>query len=108
MRTRIASALAAGTAAEAVDAVSTKVTERLEGAKPKLMLAFASTAQPLAEVARLLSARFPGTVTLAASTAGEFTEAGDAKGSLALFALDGDYRVFSGLGEGLRASPRTP
>jgi hypothetical protein len=105
MKTRVASALAAGTAAEAVEELGSKVEARLEGAAPRLVLAFASTAQPLADVARSMSTRFPQAVTLAASTAGEFTERGDAKNSTAVFALAGDYRVFAGMGEGLKASP---
>jgi methyl-accepting chemotaxis protein len=68
-----------------------------------LVLAFASTAQPLGEVTKLLVEAFPQATVLGASTAGEFIETGDAKSSVALFALAGDFKVFGGLGTDLRA-----
>jgi len=52
-----------------------------------------------------LSAAFPGSTVLGASTAGEFTQDRDAKGSTAAFVLAGDYRVFAGIGDGLKATP---
>jgi methyl-accepting chemotaxis protein len=51
-----------------------------------------------------LSAGFPGAVALGASTAGEFTERGDAKGSVSVLAVAGDFRVFAGMGTGLRGN----
>jgi methyl-accepting chemotaxis protein len=45
---------------------------------------------------------FPGSAVVGTSTAGEFTEQGDAKSSIAAWALAGDYKVFTGMGRSLR------
>jgi len=79
---------------------------RLAGAPPVLVAAFASTAQPLGEVVGLLKQAFPGATVLGASTAGEFTERGDAKRSVAAIAVAGDLKLAAGMGTGLRASPQ--
>ncbi|MFK7989535.1 MAG: FIST signal transduction protein [Sandaracinaceae bacterium] len=65
------------------------------------MIYFASTEQPLAEVAAVVASRFPDAVVMGASTAGEFTEAGDAKGSLVGLAMAGDFVVRAGMSGGL-------
>jgi hypothetical protein len=104
MATRVATALANGSVGEVATELAARVERQLEGAAVKLVMAFASTEQPLPELARLLSQRMPGAVLLGASTAGEFTERGDAKGSTAIFALAGDFRVFAGIGNGLKAN----
>jgi methyl-accepting chemotaxis protein len=103
MTTKIATALAAGGAADAAAELTQSVRAQLGGDAPALLVAFASTKQPLGELAPRLAASFPGATVLSASTAGEFTEVGDAKGSVALFALAGDYRVFAGMATGLKA-----
>jgi hypothetical protein len=103
--TRIISSLAGGAAREAAQTVSRAAREGLGGMRPELLVAFASTTQPLEVVAATLSADFPGVPLIGASTAGEFIERRDAKSSIALFALAGDYKVFVGMGDGLRANP---
>ncbi len=102
--TRVATALADGPAAEAAQKLIAKVRSELGDAAPTLVMVFASTKQPLTEVMPLITAAFPKSTALGASTAGEFIESGDAKSSVAIFALAGDYRVFSGMSEGLAAS----
>jgi methyl-accepting chemotaxis protein len=105
MTTRVASVLATGTASEVAQQLLAGVRDKLEGNQATLALVFASTAQPLAEVTAALSSGMPGTVLMGASTAGEFTEQGDAKKSAALFAVSGDLRVFAGIGTGLKDDP---
>jgi hypothetical protein len=103
--TKIATALARGDSKGASAELARSIRHSLAGAEPVLITVFASTAQPLDEVAPLLSAEFPGVTLIGASTAGEFTEQGDAKKSAAIFALAGDYRAYAGIGKGLRANP---
>jgi methyl-accepting chemotaxis protein len=103
MGTRVATALASGNVGDASEKLLEEVERRLEGAEVKLCLVFGSTEQPLGTLARLISARLPRAVVLGASTAGEFTQVGDAKGSVAMFALSGDYKIFCGMGNGLKA-----
>jgi methyl-accepting chemotaxis protein len=105
MPTKIATALARGTANEATARLCGEVRERLAGRAPVLLAAFASTQQPLDEVFAALGREFPDAIRIGASTAGEFTEQGDEKGAAVLFALAGDYRVFAGIGRGLKADP---
>src|SRR4051812_7086527 len=102
METRIATALAHGTPAEAAPLLAQELSKQLAGATPVLVMVFASTVQPLSQLMPLLAARFPESVLLSASTAGEFTEKGDAKGSVAAFALAGDYQVYAGVGTNLK------
>jgi methyl-accepting chemotaxis protein len=104
METKIATALASGDAVEAAEALARDVRQQLSGAEAKLVLVFASTLQPLGQVVAILSARFPGAALLGASTAGEFTERGDAKGAVAVFAVAGEFRVYGGVGLGLKAN----
>jgi methyl-accepting chemotaxis protein len=103
--TTIATALAGGEAHEAGKTLAREVRSRLARASPRLLVAFASTAQPLDIVMKELASAFPEATCLGASTAGEFTEARDAKNSAAVFALAGDYRVFAGMGVALKADP---
>jgi methyl-accepting chemotaxis protein len=103
MYTTIATALAHGEPASAATALIDAARAQLGDVEPALVVAFASTKQPLGEIAPRLHAAFPRAEVLTASTAGEFTEAGDAKGSVALFALAGDYRVTASMATGLTA-----
>ncbi|MFO0579644.1 MAG: FIST N-terminal domain-containing protein [Polyangia bacterium] len=101
--TRIATAICGGSAEAAAAQLADAVEQQLGDAPPVLILAFASTQQPLSELLPGLRRRFPKATVLGASTAGEFTERGDQKGAVSLFALAGDYRVYAGCGTGLRA-----
>jgi methyl-accepting chemotaxis protein len=103
MGTKIVTALASGDAIQAATSLAREARAKLAGVQPDLLVAFASTAQPLDGLMRKLAAEFPAATCLGASTAGEFTEERDAKGSAALFALAGDYKVFGGMGTGLQA-----
>jgi len=105
MLTKIATALARGDATEATAELCRGVRAQLEGRAPVLLVAFASTRQPLGEVFAVLGREFPDAVTIGASTAGEFTEGGDEQGSAVLLAVAGDYRVYAGIGVGLKADP---
>ncbi|MEM9195360.1 MAG: FIST N-terminal domain-containing protein [Myxococcota bacterium] len=102
--TIVASATARGTATEAADALSAGLKRSLQETDPKLVMVFASTDQPLAEVVATLAPRLPGSCVVGASSAGEFTQAGDTKGSVVAIAVAGDYIVRSGIGTNLRAS----
>lgn len=84
-------------------ALAQGLSTRLEGREPALVLVFSSPAHPLAEVAGTLAARFPSACVLGASSAGEFTETGESKQSIAAVAIAGEYRVFGGFGRGLKA-----
>jgi methyl-accepting chemotaxis protein len=101
MKTTVVTALASGSASDVVGTLAASLPGAFEQA-PALIAAFASTAQPLGEVARAVASRFPGSTVLGASTAGEFTERGDAKRSVAMFALSGDYKVYAGMGTHLK------
>jgi methyl-accepting chemotaxis protein len=103
METLIATAMADGDTESAAGSLERAVRAQLGDVEPALLVAFASTRQPLGDLAGRLRAAFPRTPLLSASTAGEFTEAGDAKGHAVIFALAGDYRVFAGMGTGLAA-----
>jgi methyl-accepting chemotaxis protein len=94
--------MCSGTAEAAATILADTVEQQLGAAQPVLILAFSSTQQPLAELLPALKRRFPAATVLGASTAGEFTERGDQKGAVSLFALAGDYRVYAGSGSGLR------
>jgi hypothetical protein len=102
METRIATALAGGHTEEASNALVGELRSKLDGASPALVLLFASTTQRLDGVQRSIKAAFPGATVIGSSTAGEFTEQRDTKGSVSAFALAGDFRVFSGIGTGLK------
>lgn len=105
MKTTIATAAAQGSAADAASALERELKNKLGGAKPALVMAFASTEQPLETLAPRLTEHFGGAVVLCASTAGEFTERGDAKKSVSAVAIAGDFQVRAGIGTGLKADP---
>jgi len=79
----------------------------LGGAAPVLVLAFASSKLDLARVMRTLKEHFAGVTLIGSTTSGEFTQAGDGNGTVAVFALAGDYEAFAGIGTGLAASPES-
>jgi methyl-accepting chemotaxis protein len=102
MTTTVATSLAHGTTAEVLELTREALAAQLGGRKPALVAVFASTQQDVGALVAGLSG--PGTVAIGASTAGEFTERGDAKGSVSVFAVaSDDLRVTAGLGTGLRA-----
>lgn len=101
--TTIATSLARGSVSEASALLTTDIRAKLGKVTPALLVLMASTEQPLGPLASAMQAAFPSVPILGASTAGEFTEHGDAKGSVAAFALAGDYKVFTGMGSGLKA-----
>jgi methyl-accepting chemotaxis protein len=103
--TKVATAIAFGHAADAGRRLVEQLRDRLGGRTPVLVAVFPSTKQPLGDVARVLVEAFPHTVVIGASTAGEFTEAGDAKGTVAAFALVGDITVHAGIGHRLGDAP---
>jgi methyl-accepting chemotaxis protein len=103
--TIVATSLAKGSADEASAAITGDLRKKLGASRPSFVLAMASTKQPLGTVATALVGSFPGVPIFGASTAGEFTEQGDAKGSVAAIAVSGDYKVFAGMGTGLKADP---
>jgi methyl-accepting chemotaxis protein len=105
METRVATSSASGDTKSAATKVIADIRAQLRGSSPALVLVFASTAQPLGDLTAELGPAFPGAVVLGSSTAGEFTERGDTKGSVAAFALAGDYKIFAGIGTGLKAAP---
>jgi methyl-accepting chemotaxis protein len=94
-----------GDAAVASNAAIAQLRAGLGGATPALVVVFASTKQPLAEVAARFEKEFAGAVVVGASTAGEFTERGDAKGGIAAIAVAGEFRAYAAMGVGLRAAP---
>lgn len=104
-QTQVASIISDAPGIEGIERVSAEIREKLHGATPALLFVFPSMKQPLSEVLPALSARFPDSVTLGASTAGEFTEAGDTKNTLCVVAIAGDYRVFAGVGTGVSTDP---
>jgi methyl-accepting chemotaxis protein len=91
MSTRIATSIAQGSSADVGVALERAVRAGLGDRAPALLLVFATA--------------FPGAALLGASTAGEFTEARDAKSSATVFALAGDFRVFTGMSDGLGKDP---
>ncbi|MBX5484493.1 MAG: FIST C-terminal domain-containing protein [Myxococcaceae bacterium] len=105
MQTQVATALSSGSAPDAARQLTAMLRERLAGAEPKLVFAFASTSQPLGEVTSALHRAFPSAHVLGASTAGEFTEARDAQSAVSAFALAEDFVVRAGMGRGLKEHP---
>jgi methyl-accepting chemotaxis protein len=101
--TIIATSLAKGSVSEATASIGKDLRRQLGSARPSLLVAMASTSQPLGPIASAIGEEFPTVPVVGASTAGEFTERGDAKSSVAAFALSGDYKVFTGLGTDLKA-----
>ena len=103
MTTRIVTASADGAAPQAAASLTRSLQEQLGDAKPALVMFFASTAQPLEEVAPVLTEAFASATVLGSSTAGEFTEKGDAKSSVVAVAVAGEFVVHGGLGTSLAA-----
>jgi methyl-accepting chemotaxis protein len=101
---RVASVLVDGggdARARLLDAIGAQLGDEV----PTFVAVFASTAHELDTLVSAFATR--GTVAIGASTAGEFIERGDAKGSVAAFALVGGdrYRATAGIGVGLRDDP---
>jgi methyl-accepting chemotaxis protein len=103
MLTRIATSMAGGKGKEAVQTLAGVLRDQLGGATPAMLLAMASTEQPLADVLPALSKAFPGVPVMGTSTAGQFTRERAADGEVAVFALAGDFKVFATMATGLRA-----
>jgi len=101
MATRIATSLQSGSPQAVAHALVADCHKQLEGVAPALALVFASTQQPLDQLMPTLHRLLPGTTLLGASTAGEFTEKGDAKGAVSMFAVAGDFKAHAGLGKAL-------
>lgn len=93
-----------GAAATAVDSVVAQLKKSLGGQTPKLLLAFASTEQPLTSVMPRLREGF-GVPVLGTSTAGEFSHEMEGQGQLVCTALSGDLHVASGIGHSVSANP---
>lgn len=103
--THVVTASATGTASEAAAKLVADLKRDLAGQAPALVMVFASTQQPLGEVAAPLAAAFTGAQVLGASTAGEFTERGETKGAVCAVAIAGAFKVYAGIGSGLQAQP---
>jgi methyl-accepting chemotaxis protein len=99
----VATAITRGSATDVALGLAGRLRDQLAGERASLVLVFGSTAQPLTELLPGLSASFDGAVVLGVSTAGEFTEREESSGATSAFALAGDYRVFGGMGTGLKA-----
>ena len=82
-----------------------RIDDDLAGEAPVMLLAFTSSKIPLLPVLAMLEDAYPGAVVAGSSTSGEFTHEGDGSGSISLFALSGDYKIFSGIGAGLSTDP---
>ncbi|MBX3190217.1 MAG: FIST C-terminal domain-containing protein [Labilithrix sp.] len=105
METRVVTASARGAAVAAAKELASALGRGLGSDKPALIMVFASTEQPLGEVAPVLGAAFPEATVLGASTAGEFTERGDTKGAVCAVAVSGAIKVYAGIGGGVRTAP---
>ncbi|MEM9071251.1 MAG: FIST N-terminal domain-containing protein [Myxococcota bacterium] len=104
--TTIATANAEGNAARATARIESSLDAQLGGAEPVLVMAFASTAQSLPDVAAALTKRYPSACVIGSSTAGEFTEMlRNQKGTVSAIAIAGDFQVRAGIGRGLRTDP---
>lgn len=103
MPNRVATVRIDDTARETLDRATSKLSHTLEGANPSLLMVFSSPQRDLAGTMSALCEAFPGATCLGSTTAGEFTEAGDASGCISIFALSGEFRVHAGIGHGLKA-----
>jgi methyl-accepting chemotaxis protein len=103
MDTKIVTAIAGGTADEAADQLIARTRAGFGEVTPAMLIAFASTSQPLHTILARLRHEYPHSCVMGSSSSGEFTEAGDQKGAVALFAVAGDFKVFAGMAIGLRA-----
>jgi methyl-accepting chemotaxis protein len=102
MKTKVATAIAEGTAGDVARTLAASVREQLGGEKPSLVFVFASTKQPLVEIVPAFGDEFGDATFLGCSTAGEFTESGDKEGAASIFAVVGDFKIYSAIGAGLR------
>lgn len=103
MKTRVATYIHRGAVREVVDAARAAITEQLGNERPQFIVVFASTKQPLAELAPLLADAFEGAILVGCSSAGEFTENGDMDGAVSIFAVHGDFKIHAGMAVGLRS-----
>ncbi len=103
--TRIVSAIAEGEGAVAARAALTQIRDGLGDAQPALLVLFASTKQPLGETCGVFREAYPAAALLASSSSGEFTEKGDREGSVAAFAVAGEFVVRTGFGTNLAEDP---
>jgi methyl-accepting chemotaxis protein len=102
---KVATGIAQGDATRAADALIGEVRAQLGGASPRFVALFASTGQPLEAIAPRVAEAFSEGALVGASTAGEFTERGDAKAAASIFAVAGDFHAYAGMGTGLAADP---
>jgi len=103
VKTRIVTAFAGGDADAAAATLAEHLTQQLDGQEAAFALVFASTAQPLSVLMPALKARLPRTRLIGSSTAGEFTEAGEQKGSVVVVAVAGNYELHAALSRGISA-----
>ena len=104
MTLKSASALAAGSVEQVIKSGVTQLDAQL-GTKPEVVFAFASVAQPLGQVLEGLRQKYPRTLVVGASSAGEFSNREEMKSATSLFALGGDIEAHAALGRGLKQSP---
>lgn len=103
---RVITDKAVGSVEEVAAQFVATLEQRADGESPALSVVFASTHQPLAGVLGAIQRAFPGTTVIGASTAGEFSEAGDSKEGAVLWSVFGDDLVaHAGIGSGLKADP---
>lgn len=105
MKTQVVTGRASGTGEAAAKKVIADIVSEMDPVSAALVMVFASTQQPLDVCLPEMVRAFPNATVLGSSTAGEFTEGGDAKGSLAAVAIAGDFRVFAGMATGLGRDP---
>jgi methyl-accepting chemotaxis protein len=103
--THVITASATGSAPAAAASLVAELKRGLDGEAPALIMVFASTVQPLGDVVKVVSEAFSTAQVLGASTAGEFTERGDTKGAVCAVAIAGAFKVYAGIGGGVRAEP---
>ncbi|MDB4938721.1 MAG: hypothetical protein JWP87_5693 [Labilithrix sp.] len=103
--THVVTASATGSAEEAGAQLVVDLKRDLKGEEPALVMVFASTAQPLGDVASVVNEAFGSAQVLGASTAGEFTERGDTKGAVCAVAIAGAFKVYAGMATDVRAHP---
>ncbi|HEY4223143.1 MAG TPA: FIST N-terminal domain-containing protein, partial [Myxococcota bacterium] len=101
---KVGTALRSGDAVSAAREGAAALRAQL-GGEPAFVMAFASTKQPLADVMQQLKRDLPNALVLGASTSGEFTEEGDAKGSTSFFGVAGEIKAFASFTDNLGADP---
>lgn len=87
------------------DDLGASLAEQLGGAEPVLVLVFASPKRDLAGLLAKLTQRFPRAALLGSTTSGEFSQLEEGEGGASAFAIAGDFKAFTGLGQGLGADP---